>query len=639
MTLKKEPEEEMTYFTELLKYVIEHTRSSVAVHDTEMNYVYVSNRYYDDMRLSDTNIIGRNHYEVFPHLPEYIREAHRRALRGEVVSAESDTLKWPDGRVDWANWQCRPWYGADGSIKGIIIYIEVLTGQKLAEEKLKNQQLLISEMGRVAKIGGWEFDAETGEAAWTDQTAIIHDMEPGSKITVVEGITFYKPESRKRLETAINEAIELAKPYDLELELITARGNEKWVQTIGNPIRENGRVIKVRGSFQEITERKRIQQDLISAKEMAEESDRLKTAFLNNISHEIRTPMNAIVGFSAMLSDPGLDDVSKKSFTDTIIQSSDQLLAIINDIVDISNIEAGIVKLADNTIRINDVFRRMEEMFRLKANETGIEFSSTTPLPDNEAVVIADSTKFAQILTNLLSNAFKFTATGKINLGYRKRGQFYEFRVSDTGIGISQDKLLKIFDRFYQVGNELSRAHEGTGLGLSICKAYVELMGGKIWAVSEPEKGSAFYFTLPDNKPEPSKESKASKPAKIHFGKVLHILVAEDDEVSAMLLLKYLALPEFRVTIVGTGSEAVEVINSDEPVDLVLMDLKMPGMDGFEATRLIRKNKPHIPIIAQTAYALSDDRERALAIGCNDLITKPFRKDYLLRKILEHLQD
>lgn len=513
ITAQKRAEKELAHSNELQKYIIEHTRSSVAVHDTSMNYIYVSKRYYHDMHLGGREIIGHNHYEIFPGMPEYIKDAHRRALNGEVITAEGEPMYWPDGSIDWADWQCRPWYKADGSVGGIIIYIEVITGRKIAEA------------------------------------------------------------------------------------------------------------------------------NLVAAKEKAEESDRLKTAFLNNISHEIRTPMNAIVGFSTLLTDPDLTDKSKDSFIDTIIQSSNQLLAIISDIVDISNVEAGIVKLSDDAVMINDLLRRQEDVFKLKANEKGIVLHCTTALPDEEAVTVADSSKLTQVLTNLLNNAFKFTKDGVIEFGYKINKSLIEFFVSDTGIGIPEDQTTRIFDRFYQVDNELSRVYQGTGIGLSISKAYVELMGGEIWVTSEPGKGSVFHFTLPLKKPAVKVADVVTERVENPFRGTYHILVAEDDELNSILLKKYLLVPGLKAKFVTNGEEAVSYCTSGEQIDLVLLDLKMPVMNGFEAARIIREHLPHVPVIAQTAYAISDDRERALSAGCVDLITKPFRKESLLLKIKQHLKD
>ena len=275
-------------------------------------------------------------------------------------------------------------------------------------------------------------------------------------------------------------------------------GEYYWENAVISPILNGGGIVTNFVAIKEdITERKRLQEDLVVAKEKAEESDRLKTAFLNNVSHEIRTPMNAIVGFSALLSDASLDEVTRATYMKIISDSSDHLLAIINDIVDISNVEAGIVKISREEININESIERLSEQFSLKAKEKGVVLRSVIPLPDGEAKLFTDKTRFIQVLSNLINNALKFTNEGSIEIGYKPGQQFVEFYVSDTGIGIPGDQIERIFERFYQVDLELTRLREGTGLGLAISKSFVELMGGEIWVESEPGKGSTFFFTLP----------------------------------------------------------------------------------------------------------------------------------------------
>jgi PAS domain S-box-containing protein len=248
--------------------------------------------------------------------------------------------------------------------------------------------------------------------------------------------------------------------------------------------------------FHDITERKKSEGDLIRSKEKAEESDRLKTAFLHNISHEIRTPMNAIVGFANLMREPGLSQEDRDSYTEIISRSSHHLLSIVNDVIEISNVEAGRLKITLSDGNLDNILEDLYTQFRTLASENNIDFSKDAPA-NRVSKIKTDCTKFIQILTNLLNNAFKFTYSGKIRFGYNVREPFLEFYVSDTGIGIDEDHQQKIFDRFYQVDNTVTRAHEGTGIGLSISKAYVENLGGQIWLNSVPGKGSTFYFTIP----------------------------------------------------------------------------------------------------------------------------------------------
>ena len=379
--------------------------------------------------------------------------------------------------------------------------------------------------------------------------------------------------------------------------------------------------------------------ELIGAKFRAEEGDRLKTAFLHNISHEIRTPLNAIVGFSALLGEPGETDETRQSFVEIIISSSDHLLHILNGIIEISNIEAGILKLNLSDVNLNGILKNLHKQFKAKTDKKGIGFSYETALSDNNAYIQADNTKLIQILSNLLINAIKFTNTGQIELGYNIRNDYLEFYISDTGIGIPYDQSQRIFDRFYQVDYADTRAYEGTGLGLSISKSYVEFMGGRIWMTSPAGRGTVFYFTIPYKKTvnpyETGWERKGTK--KIILKEQKAVLIAEDEESNYLLMKEQLTSLNVNVVHVINGKEAVDICAADKKIDLVLMDIKMPVMDGFEATKKIRNFLPDLPIIATTAYAFETDREKALSIGCSDYISKPIGKDVLLEVVNKYL--
>jgi PAS domain S-box-containing protein len=389
--------------------------------------------------------------------------------------------------------------------------------------------------------------------------------------------------------------------------------------------------------FQDITERKDKEIELIRAKENAEESDKLKTAFLHNISHEIRTPLNAIVGFSALLDEADVDASTRHSYIEMIMKSSDHLLAIISDIIDISNIEANIIRVGRNEININSIIRSLNEQFLLKAVEKNISLIAEPGLTDRESGIMGDSTKLTQIISNLLNNALKFTQHGTVKFGYTLKGKMVEFFVSDTGLGIEEKFHRKIFERFYQVENPVSKLYEGTGLGLSICKGYVERMGGEMRLLSEPGVGSTFYFTIPYEKPaKKSPEAPAATDNKdFAFKGKRKILVAEDIDSNYKLVTYFLMGANAEVLRALNGKEAVEKCLSDPTIDLIFMDIKMPVMDGYTAVKILREANITIPIVAQTAY--TDDRDKAIACGCNGFISKPFDKKGLLHVLSEFI--
>jgi signal transduction histidine kinase/DNA-binding response OmpR family regulator len=389
--------------------------------------------------------------------------------------------------------------------------------------------------------------------------------------------------------------------------------------------------------FLDITDRKMAEAELLKAKEKAEESDRLKTAFLNNISHEIRTPMNAIVGFAALLAEPETDFLTRQSYIDIIMQSSNHLLEIISDIVDIANIDARLVKVVEKEGNLKAILKMLYDQFLQITSEKNVRMLIEYSLSDQDMLIRTDVTKLTQILTNLISNAIKFTSEGYIKIGVRPKENLLEFYVSDTGIGIDKLHHERIFDRFYQVQDSTSRVYEGTGLGLSISKANVELLGGKMWFESELNKGSTFFFSIPYKKQIEMVRVKREiiMPEDHIFPEKKRILVVEDIESNFKLIKYFLSRSNVEIIKAANGKEALDACLADKSIDMVLMDIKMPVMDGFTAVRLIRKAKITVPIIAQTAY--SDDRDTAIAVGCNGFISKPFDKKNLLRVMSEYM--
>ena len=406
---------------------------------------------------------------------------------------------------------------------------------------------------------------------------------------------------------------------------------------------QNGKAIRIVGTHVDISERKLMENELINSKEKAEESDRLKSAFLANMSHEIRTPMNGIMGFAELLKRPNLSGEDQKKFIGIIQNSGDRMLNIINDIVDISKIESGLMMVSLKESNINDQIEYIYNFFKPEVEKKGVQFRYYNSLASIESYINTDSEKVYAILTNLVKNAIKFTSSGSLEFGYIKKGNYLEFYVKDTGIGIPKDRQKAIFERFIQADIEDDNAYQGAGLGLSISAAYVKMLGGEIWVSSEVGKGSCFYFTLPFLT-EVVKGNKINKEIKIadEVSDIidLKILIAEDDEASEALMSIYVEEFSNEIINVGTGTEAVSKCVEYPDIDIVLMDILMPKMDGFEATRKIREFNKDIIIIAQSAYGLEGDKEKAIAAGCNDFIAKPIKatalKQIILKNIIEN---
>jgi PAS domain S-box-containing protein len=430
------------------------------------------------------------------------------------------------------------------------------------------------------------------------------------------------------------DALSKGKSWEGELTCKKKGGEEYTERTIITPVKDDsGNVTNFIAVKMDISLQKETEKALFEAKVKAEESDKLKSAFLANMSHEIRTPMNSIIGFSEMLDLPDVENKKKSEFIEIIKNNGYRLLALINDIIDISKIEAGQIDLHIGKANVNQLLGKLYETFNFSAHKKNIEIVLKEGLKDEQCVISTDSSKLNQVMTNLINNAIKFTHKGRIEFGYKLKSGELEFYVRDTGIGISQEYQDKIFERFRQVEITVTKQYEGTGLGLSISKALVEKLGGKIWVDSIQGSGSTFYFTIP-YKPEhiANVGPKAKIDGKINFnGKT--ILIAEDEYSNYLLLREVLKNTGAVLIHVENGLDALNKCRENKHIDLVLMDIKMPKMDGYQATKEIKKIRPEILILAQTAYAMIEDEEKALAAGCDDFITKPLTKEAVLMKI------
>jgi CheY-like chemotaxis protein len=382
-----------------------------------------------------------------------------------------------------------------------------------------------------------------------------------------------------------------------------------------------------------------MEQQLREAKEKAEESDRLKSAFLANMSHEIRTPMNAILGFSEILQQENVAEEDKREYIRLINDKGYDLMNIISDLIDLSRIEAGDLKLVKTHIRINELILEIFEQIRKEKALKGKEEVQLRHRirEDAEVSVLSDRNRLRQVFGNLMGNALKFTSEGFIELGYELLDDQVRFYVKDSGIGITPESQKVVFERFRQEDNSYTRKHGGTGLGLAISKQIVELLGGEIGVESKPGQGASFYFTLPlegstEQLPSiPVADRPGQRPGRgsgLELG-TKKILVAEDDSSNYMFLESLLRPSGVKLIWARNGLQAVEIHEGQGDIDLVLMDIRMPEMNGLEAAEKIRATDPNLPIIALTAFAFADDREKAIQAGCTEHLSKPVKIEEL----------
>ena len=380
------------------------------------------------------------------------------------------------------------------------------------------------------------------------------------------------------------------------------------------------------GSRQVITKRKMMEEELRAAKRQAEESNRLKSSFLSNMSHEIRTPLSAIVGFSELLVNAETED-ERTEYVHIIENNSDLLLQLVNDILDLSKIEAGTVEFTYTDFDLNKLMKEIFDstQLRLASMEKPVTLSYATGM--EQCIIHSERNRLTQLITNLLTNAIKFTDNGSISFGYEHRDTQLYFYVKDTGCGIEKERQKDIFERFVKLNSH----KQGTGLGLSICKSIAETLGGKIGVESEVGKGSTFWFIIPYKSAEEVLQKVASSKTVIPSSQQVNILVAEDNE-SNYKLIKAILSKEYNLFHAWNGQEAVEMFSKCHP-QLILMDINMPVMDGYEATREIRKLSTDVPILALTAYAYASDEERILNSGMNSYMSKPVNTQQLRKRV------
>ncbi|MCF8331549.1 MAG: PAS domain S-box protein [Bacteroidales bacterium] len=537
-----------------------------------------------------------------------------------------------------------------------------ITERLRSAQALEDSERRFSIAVESAGIGVWELNLKTSEIIWNDWMYRLYGIDPDEFQNNI-GYWYDKlhPDDYQRVKDELESVATTSDQFNTEFRINKPGDGVRYLKAYAIVIKEEG-YDRIVGVNYDITDRKNYEellrnqnreyeamneelietnQELYKAKEKAEESDRLKSAFLANMSHEIRTPLNGILGFSDLLTMSDISQKQKLEYFSIIKKNGERLMRLIDDLIDISKIEADQVELEYKQTDLNQLLKELEAVFQQQNDKEELEIKCSYSENGRNLIVMTDPNRLSQVMTNLLRNSMKFTAKGSISFGYKQEENYIKFYVKDTGVGINPEIQDVIFKRFRQGTTTLDRPYEGSGLGLSISQGIIELLGGDIWFDTERNKGTTFYFTLPlkDSKNINDEVQQETEDRDNHISdadekslKGKKALLVEDDETSMILITQNLKDAGMEVIGARNGKQAVEYCD-DYDIDIVLMDVKLPVMDGYEATGEIKKNHPDIPVIAQTAYAMRGDKEKAIQAGCDEYVSKPINKENLINLI------
>ncbi len=693
ITVRKQSEEEINRSIERYKALVSVSHTGVWEYHLSTDFLWCSPEYFSMLGrdVMDFDLSGKGNLKetwidlLHPedrkmashHFSEYLKTGSAGMYENYF------RMKHKDGHWVWILSRGSTLRDENGNITDLTVGTHIdISERKLAEEKIVEQSRRLYNILEGTNAGTWDWNVQTGSVLFNERWAEImgytlKELEPIDINTWIDNVhPDDLPKANMALEKLFNKKTDY---YDVEFRQPHKDGSWVWVNARGKVVEwdEDGKPLQMSGTHLDITERKQAEQrlqdlnkelaaqneeylalneeltesmerilkmniKLEKARDKAEESERLKTAFLHNMSHEMRTPMNGILGFSDLLKEPDLTGERQQEYIDIIKKSGHRMLNTIDGLMNIARIESGHEKLGLSEVNVNEQIEMLYVFFKPEAEKKGLQLRVNQPFPIHKIVIQTDKEKLYAILTNLVKNAIKYTPEGFVEFGFEEKENQLEFFVKDSGIGIPKNRQQAIFNRFVQADIEDRKVYEGIGLGLSISKAYVEMLGGKIWVESEEGIGSRFYFTISFKKRKKAKINMAVRKLevkKIFQIKKLNVLIVEDEETADAYLTIVMKQNSKEILHAKTGAEAVKLCRNNPNLDLVLMDIKMPVMGGYEATRKIRKFNNDVVIIAQTAFGFPSDRNKAIEAGCNDYISKPINRNELMGIIARYFTD
>ena len=627
----------------IVAQIIQSAPLSLLMTDREMRVVSASPRWFESRQLVGLEIVGHSLYELFPATHEKWRSIYDQCLVGASRRADRVEFVRPDGSVIWLQVELTPWRDGAGDVGGLIISSHDVTDMVEALERTERSEERLRLAMEIADIHVWEIDYRRKELTKVGAEGNFF-TEPSTYGQLARDIwSTIDERDLPQVQAAWNRHVAEGAPYRPEYRIRRSDGKEVWVQGATRYLEDDDRKpLRMIGALQNITARKESERALVQAKEEAESATRAKSAFLATMSHEIRTPLNGVLGMTQAMAMGEVTDQQRERL-EVIRQSGESLLAILNDVLDLSKIEAGKLELEQAEFDIDELSRDAIGAFAATAQAKGLAFELTVSRAAR-GVYRGDSVRVRQILYNLVSNALKFTETGGVSVAVTRRNKRLSISVSDTGIGIDDDKLTSLFQKFEQADASTTRRYGGTGLGLAICRDLAELMGGTVRAESAPGGGATFTVELPLARIGATPAKPAAPPAERSApveGLAIRVLAAEDNGMNQLVLRTLLEQVGVTPVIVGNGREAVAAW-AREPWDLILMDVQMPEMDGPTATGVIRareraEGRARTPIVALTANAMAHQVSEYLQSGMDDFVAKPIEAGRLYAVIQDAL--